>query len=62
MKNLLKVMMKTMTTILEVNIEYPKCLFDLWSDLTFLPEGIKIKKCQKLICNLHHEYVVHIRT
>ena len=39
--------------ILEVNIEYPKNLHDLHNDLQFLPERIKIKKCNKLVCNLY---------
>ena len=39
--------------ILEVNVEYPKNLHDLHSDLLFLPEQIKIDKCKKLVCNLY---------
>ena len=33
------------------------------SDLPFLSERMKIKKCNKLVCNLYDkkEYVVHIR-
>ena len=48
---------------LQVNIEYPKKLHDLHSDLPFLPERMKINKCTKLVCNLYHKgnYVVHIR-
>ena len=38
--------------ILDVDIEYPKAyLFNFHSDLPLLPEKIKIKKCNKLICN-----------
>ena len=37
--------------ILEVDAEYPKNLYDLHSDLPFLPEKMKINKCNKLICN-----------
>ena len=50
--------------ILEVNAEYPKNLHDLHSDLPFLPERMKINKCNKLVCNLHDKksYVVHIRS
>ena len=32
---------------LEVDVEYPKHLHDLHSDLTFLPEIMKINKCNK---------------
>ena len=48
--------------IFEVNVEYPKDLHGLHSDLPFLPEGIKIYKCSKLVCNLYDKKtVVHIR-
>ena len=39
--------------ILEVVVEYPKNLFDLHSDLPFLPERKKIEKCKKLVCSIH---------
>ena len=50
--------------ILEVDIEYPKNLHDLHNDLPFLPERIKINKCNKLVCNLYDKksYVVHMRS
>ena len=33
------------------------------SDLPFLPERMKIDKCNKLVCNLYDKnYVVHIRS
>ena len=38
--------------IFEVDVEYPKNLHDLNSDLPFLPEKNKINKCNKLACNL----------
>ena len=41
--------------ILEVDVEYPKNLHDLHSDLPFLPEGMKIDKCNKLVCNLYYK-------
>ena len=49
--------------IIEVDVEYPKYLHNLYSDLPFLSERMKIKKCNKLACNLYDkkEYVVHIR-
>ena len=37
---------------LEVDIDDPKKLRDLHSDLPFLPERMKINKCNKLVCNL----------
>ena len=48
---------------LEVDVKYPKKLFNLHSDLPFLPEKKKIKKCNKLVCNIHNKenYVLHIR-
>ena len=39
--------------ILEVDVEYPKNLHDLHSDLPLLPERMKINKCIKLVCNLY---------
>ena len=49
--------------IIEVDVEYPKYLHNLHSDLPFLSERTKMKKCNKLVCNLYDkkEYVVHIR-
>ena len=38
--------------ILEVDVEYPKNLHKLHSDLPFLPERKKIKKCNKLVCTV----------
>ena len=50
--------------ILEVNVKYPKKLHDLHSDLPFLPKGMKIDKCKKLVCNLRNKkkYVVYIKS
>ena len=50
--------------IIEVDVEYPKNLHDLHSDLPFSPERMKIDKCNKFVCNLYDEkdYVVHIRS
>ena len=49
--------------ILEADVEYPKDLQGLHSDLPFLPERMKINKCSKLVCNLYDKknYTVHIR-
>ena len=48
--------------LLVVNIEYPKALHMLHSDLPFLPEKIKISKCSKLVCNVTDKknYSIHI--
>ena len=50
--------------IFEVDVEYPKNLHDLHSDLPFLPERMKVNKRNKLVCNLYdkNNYVVHIRS
>ena len=49
---------------LEVDIDYPKELFDLHKDLPFLPEIKKVNKLKKLICSIEgkKKYVIHIRT
>ena len=39
--------------ILEEDFEYPKNLHDLHSDLPFLPERIRISKCNKLVSSLY---------
>ena len=48
---------------LEVDIDYPKELFNLHKDLPFLPERKKVEKVEKLICSIEHKekYVIHIR-
>ena len=48
---------------LKVDIEYPKELHDLHSDLPFLPEKMKINKHDKLVCTLYHKksYFAHIK-
>ena len=50
--------------IFEVHVEYPKNLHGLQINLPFLPERMKINKCNKLVCNLYdkNNYVVHIRS
>ena len=48
--------------LLVVDIEYPKTLGMLHSDLPFLPEKMKINKCPKLVCNVtdKENYSIHI--
>ena len=48
--------------ILEVDVEYPKKLRSVHSDLPFLPERTKINKCDKLVCNTCNKenYIIHI--
>ena len=48
---------------LEVDVDYPKKLFDLHKHLPFLPERKKVNKVEKLICNIEdkEKYVVHIK-
>ena len=48
--------------ILEVDVKYPKHLHKLHSNLPFLPERIKINKCDKLVCDVRDKenYVIHI--
>ena len=49
---------------LEVDVEYPKNLFNHHKDLPFLSERKKFRKCNKLVCDFHYKenYAVHIRT
>ena len=48
---------------LEVDIDYPKRLFNLHKDLPFLSERKKVEKVEKLICSIEdkEKYVIHIR-
>ena len=45
-----------------VDVEYPKNLHKLYSDLPILPERMKINKCNKLVCNVQDKenYPVHV--
>ena len=49
---------------LEVDIEYPKELFNLHKDLSFLSARKKVEKIEKLICSIENKekYVIHIRS
>ena len=49
--------------IFEVDVEYPKHILMLHSDLPFLPERMKTVKSTKLVCNVQDKkyiYIVHI--
>ena len=48
--------------ILEVDVKYPKELFELHGDLQFLPETKKLRKVKTLVTNLQDKskYVIHI--
>ena len=48
-----KNMLKFNGYVLEVDVEYPKNLHDLHSDLPFLSERIEINQCSKLVYNLY---------
>ena len=50
--------------IIGVDVRYPERLHELHSDLPFLPERMKIDKCNKLVCNLFNKkkYVIHINS
>ena len=41
--------------ILKVDVKYPKKLYDLHSDLPFLPKRMKIDQCKKIVCNLQNK-------
>ena len=45
-----------------MDVEYPKNLHKLHSDLPFLPERMKINNCTKLVCNVQDKenYPIHI--
>ena len=47
--------MKIVIKDVEVDVKYPKKLYDLHSDLPFLPKRMKIDKCKKLVCNLQNK-------
>ena len=47
---------------LEVDVEYPKDLFNLHKDIPYLPEKNKLVKIKKLVCGIEDKKnVVHIR-
>ena len=59
----MKIVIKAIFLMQTMNIQKLN-LLNLHSDLSLLSEKIKIKKCNKPVCNQHDkkEYVVHIRT
>ena len=48
---------------LEVDIDYPKELFNFHKDLPFSPKRKKVEKVEKLTCSIEdkEKYVIHIR-
>ena len=48
---------------LEVDLDYPKELFNFHKDLPFLPERKKVEKVEKLICSIEdkEKYIIYIR-
>ena len=48
--------------ILDADVEYLKKLHSVHSDLPFLPERMKINKCEKLACNICNKenYIIHM--
>ena len=48
--------------VLEVDVNYPQELYDIHSDMPFLPERMVTNKTKKLVCNLHDKkkYVAHV--
>ena len=47
---------------LEVDVQRNEISHELYNDLPFLPETMKIKKVEKLVANLHDKtgYIIHI--
>ena len=47
----------------EVDLEYPKTLFNSHKDLPFLPKRKKVENVEKLICSIEdkEKYVIHKR-
>ena len=48
---------------LEVDVDYPKKLFNLYKNFPFLSERKKVNKFKKLICSIggKEKYIIHIR-
>ena len=65
MKTLLKKYDEDSNTgyVLEVDVQYPKTLFNNHKGLPFLPKRKKVETVEKVICSLENKekYVIHIR-
>ena len=50
--------------LLEVDVDYPKELFNLHKDLPLLNESKKVNKVENFICGIENKekYVIHIRS
>ena len=50
--------------ILDIDVKYPKEIYELHGDLPFLPERKKLGKVEKIVTNLtsRSEYVIHIKS
>ena len=48
---------------LQVDVEYPKTLWESHEELTFLPKRRKLAKVEKLLCSIEdkEKYVIHIK-
>ena len=46
---------------LEVDVQYPEKFHELFNNISFLPERIKIEKVEKLVDNLHDKTVYFIQ-
>ena len=48
---------------LELDVQYPEKSHELYNDLRFLPERMKIEKVENLVTNLNDktDYVIHMR-
>ena len=44
--------------IFEVDVKYPNRLQNFHSHLPFLPERMKINKCNQLVCNLYYKKTI----
>ena len=44
--------------ILEIDVEYCKDVLNLHSNLPFLSEKVKTKKCDKLVCKINDKKIV----
>ena len=45
-----------MKIVIKIDVEYPKRFHNLYNDVQFIPERMKIKKYHKLVCNLYDKH------